>query len=940
MASLNIASLPRHIDELRIWILNQNLDLLSINETRLDGTVPNESIYIPNYEIIRNDRNRNGGGVCIYVRDSVNYVDKSEIIPSEIEAACIEIYKPQSKSFVIISCYRPPNADAKNFFENLQSIVTTLDSKNKEVYILGDLNCNMLSPNDNSPKSELNSLCELYQFQQLITDPTRITMDSRTLIDIILTNRPHRIVSSGVLHLSISDHSLIFAIRKISVSNRTTHTIIEVRNYKKFCVVNFNDDLRRTPWAEVDNFVDPNQMWYYWKKMFLAVIDKHAPIKKKRIRNKKSPWLNAKIKQSMVERNKLKSMAIKTNATEDWLNYKKSKNCVNNEIKKAKTQYYQEHFRSNSGNPREIWKTINEVMSRNIRNDRNINSIKTNVGSTTSPEVMSETFNRFFTEIGINLADKLPNSTKSYLDFLAPVNSSFQLRQVSLPEVLKQLKNLPANKATGLDKIPCRLVKLAAPLIAESLCKIFNLSILSGIFPSDWKIAKIIPIYKGNEKDQRNNYRPISILSSISKIMERLVYDQLYEYLSKNELLSKCQSGFRRFHSTTTSLLDVTTEWYTNMDQGKLNSVVFLDLSKAFDTVNHSILLKKLSHYGLHTETVKWFNSYLTDRNQQCLVNGHLSSPKIIKCGVPQGSILGPLLFLIYINDLPNCLKHSNARMFADDTNITTTSKSITKLIQFVNSDLNNISEWLLANKLSLNVTKTEQMFIASDDSLNKISDSAIIYLGNKQLKRVRKSKSLGICIDERLSWTDHIDSVSKKVSSAIGGLRQVRSFIDRETAITIYNSLIQPLFDYCDIVWDTIGVTLALRLQKLNNRAGRTITQLSYDIRSSDIRSQLGWSTLDERRSNHKSIMMYKILHDNAPIYLKEYFLYVNDNTDYNLRGGRNLILPKPKTDYLKKSFKFSGAKVWNNLPLHLKYHDTLSSFKRDLKSLSSSIH
>ena len=234
MASLNIASLPRHIDELRIWITNQNLDLLCINETRLDGIIPNESIQIPNYEIIRNDRNRNGGGVCIYVRSTVNYVDKSGIIPNEMEAACIKINKPQSKSFVVISCYRPPNADAKNFFEKLQSIVTTLDSNNKEVYIFVDLNCNMLSLNDNLPKNELNSLCELYQLQQLITEPTKITMDSRTLIVIILTNTQYRIVSRGVLHLSIGDHSLIFAIRKISVSNRKAHTITKVRNLKNF----------------------------------------------------------------------------------------------------------------------------------------------------------------------------------------------------------------------------------------------------------------------------------------------------------------------------------------------------------------------------------------------------------------------------------------------------------------------------------------------------------------------------------------------------------------------------------------------------------------------------------------------------------------------------------------------------------------------------------
>lgn len=230
MASLNIASLPLHIEELRIWILNQNLDILAINETRLDGSVPNESVHIPNYQIVRNDRNRNGGGVCIYIRNSVNFVDKSRLILNEIEALCIEINKPQSKPFVVMSCYRPPNADAKQFFENLQLIVNRLDSGNTELFILGDLNCNMLPSHNNSPKNELNSLCELHQLDQLISTPTRITSNTRTLIDIILTNRPHRIVSSGVIHLSISDHSLVYAIRKISVSSKTSHTITEIRN--------------------------------------------------------------------------------------------------------------------------------------------------------------------------------------------------------------------------------------------------------------------------------------------------------------------------------------------------------------------------------------------------------------------------------------------------------------------------------------------------------------------------------------------------------------------------------------------------------------------------------------------------------------------------------------------------------------------------------------
>ena len=336
----------------------------------------------------------------------------------------------------------------------------------------------------------------------------------------------------------------------------------------------------------------------------------------------------------------------------------------------------------------------------------------------------SETFYQYFTEIDTNLAEKLPNSTKTHSDFIGHIASSFQLEPVTLPKLLKLQKDISADKATRLSKIRCHLVKLAAPLIAKSLCSIFNTSILHGIFSSDWKVTKIIPLHKGNEKDEINNYRPISILSSTFKILERLIHDQLYEYLTKNNLLSECQSGFRSFHSTNTSLLDATNEWLANMDQGKLNSAIFLDLSKSL--VNHAILHDTLTKYGLNEEAVRWFKSYLSDRRQQCLVNGHLSSSRLIKCGVPQGSILEPLLFIINNKDLPDCLKYSKPRMYADDTNITTTGKSITETIQAANSDLENITEWLYANKLSLNTGKTEQMFFASDDMLNKIGDFTI----------------------------------------------------------------------------------------------------------------------------------------------------------------------------------------------------------------------
>ena len=241
------------------------------------------------------------------------------------------------------------------------------------------------------------------------------------------------------------------------------------------------------------------------------------------------------------------------------------------------------------------------------------------------------------------------------------------------------------------------------------------------------------------------------------------------------------------------------------MDKGQSNSVVFIDLAKAFDTVDHEILLNKRQIYGVDSMSLNWFKSYLFERKQKCNVNGLVSSERSLVCGVPQGSILGLLLVLVYINDLPSCLQHSTARMYVDDTNITTTGKSIKEIVIGAKADLENIRIWLKANKLTINVTKTEYMFIASDSSLDKLRDIPYLVLGGKLIKRVKVSKSLRIFIYERLSWRDHIDEISKTICSGISGLRQVREFVTLSTLLTIYNSLIQPIFDYCDVVLDII---------------------------------------------------------------------------------------------------------------------------------------
>ena len=324
------------------------------------------------------------------------------------------------------------------------------------------------------------------------------------------------------------------------------------------------------------------------------------------------------------------------------------------------------------------------------------------------------------------------------------------------------------------------------------------------------------PLFKNGVKNDPNNYRPISIIPAVSKIFEKIIFDQLYAYLNDNNLLSQCQSGFRSLYSTLTALLEATNDWCVNVDNGLLNGVVFIDLKKTFDTNDHGILLQKLECYGVDTAGIRWFESYLFRRTKKCAVSGKLSNAVPVTRGVSQGSSLGPLLFLVYINDLPNCLNTSTPRMFADDTSISYSSDSIEQLQNVMNSELKNLNDWLITNKLSLNITKTEFMIIGSRQRVNASQDNIDIRIDDHEVKRVHSTRSLGLHIDSHLTWSVHIEKVCKKISSAIGALKRIRSFITTKTAVEVYFALIQPHFDYCCSVWDGLGETLSTKIQKL----------------------------------------------------------------------------------------------------------------------------
>ena len=578
--------MPKHLDELTIVINELSFDVITINETRLDESFNDRDVRISGYDIIRRDRNRHGGGVAIYIRNNIPYIQRHDLLVQDLEKICVEIKKPKSKLFLISTWYRPPNSPIE-LFEKFENNLHLMENENKDLVITGDFNCDLLSTNKDARTKKLTDLLDIYQLQQHIQIPTRTTLNSKTLIDLMITKvEDTKTIDSGVIDLGISDHNLVYICRKVSIPKQPPK-IVETRQFKNFNTTAFQHDLQET-FKTYSFTAEPNTAWNEWKTIFLDVANTHAPIKTRRVKSAHAPWLTDQIKSLSYQRDDLKKKAVRLNSEYYHKAYKKCRNQVTKLIKKCKIEYFNAKLKD-CKNSKECWQTINKLLNKHSKSTT-VNKVEVNGIDITGDANIAQEFNDYFCSVGPTLASNIPITNTDPLSYVTPVSTSFEFHAITYDELIKVVKNLKTNKSPGLDNVSTKLVKEAGDSIIPSLNHLFNLSLSTGIFPEDWKVAKVTPIYKSGEKSDCGNYRPISVISTIAKIFEKIVYTQILDYLDENCIISPNQSGFRSLHSTETALLSLTNEWLINMDQGLINGVLFLDLKKAFDTVDHNIL--------------------------------------------------------------------------------------------------------------------------------------------------------------------------------------------------------------------------------------------------------------------------------------------------------------------------------------------------------------
>ena len=585
-------------------------------------------------------------------------------------------------------------------------------------------------------------------------------------------------------------------------------------------------------------------------------------------------------------------------------------------VRNAKSNFIKDELNTHFNDPKKFWDKVSLALPSNSSGS-NLIKLKNHNNIVISEEDTSDYINNFFSNIGKNLASKL-STPWTYKGTECDVQMNNY--QVELDEVITLIKNIDISKSSSVDYLSSNNLKDAFTVIPNLLKILFNVSLSSGLVPNTWKKAKVIPLKKCGSGTDVNNLRPISLLPLPGKLLEKVVHNRLAKHLNDNNLLDTRQGGFRSNHSTVDTISNFTEELYQGINDGEITVATFIDLKKAFDTVNHKILLQKLNKLGINGANLAWVDNYLSDRCQATLANGVLSNTKTVNCGVPQGSVLGPLLFLVYVNDIGNIFNFSNHYLYADDTVIFRSGLNIDEIVNELQRDLCDFGTWCKSNKLTINTKKSNFVIYGTNQKINRIGNCKLS-LQNDQLTRSQSYKYLGVFLDSRLNFNTHIDNCSKIVSHKLYILSKIRHFITENTSTRIYKSMIALLIDYGDIIYAGASDLRLQGLQKLQNRGLRIcLNNQRYTLR---IQLHQSCSVLPLKIRRKYNLRKYMFKQKSNPRLVID--------RDIRTRRHDAVVFETciPKLELYKKGSIYRGVQVWNVLPAVIRNIDTFTTFK-----------
>ena len=940
----NARSLPAHIVEFEAYFgsLNHNFTVIGMTETWLKEV--NIGVYsIMGYNHIGKYRDHKcGGGVSLFVKQDIPFQYRADLstIDDCVECIFIEIHKNvlQYKKNVLVGViYRPPNTCPVRFKDELEKLLESIHREHKCCYIMGDFNLDLLKIESHIPTADYMDLMFSFSYIPMINRPTRVTQSSATLIDNIFVNdySQDNVYNSGILITDITDHFPVYSISS-NIRVLSDQQCRVIRKINSATQAEFLEKLQKINWDDIYQSDDTEHAFNIFHNTISSLYNEVFPkILVKSVYRNRKPWLSDGLKYSIKVKNRLYKKSKSVPTASNIRHYKNYKIRLNTVLKDAEKRHYHDLFIQLKSNIRKSWQVIKGLINKSQHSIPQTvfkhNDILLNDGAD-----IANHFNNFFVNIGPTLASRIKKTNATHTQYLKGnyVNSMF-MSDVTDNEIDNLLKSLK-DSAAGWDDIDPKVIKISHGPLTKPLVHLCNLSLNSGVFPHQLKLAKVTPIYKTGDVMLFNNYRPVSVLPVFSKLFEKVMYKRFLDYLIRYKILYEFQFGFRYGHSTYMSLIILIDKISNALENGEYVLGLYLDFSKAFDTIDHDILFQKLYHYGIRGVPLNWFKSYISNRLQYVSYNGYASATKNVTCGVPQGSVLGPLLFLVYVNDLAYVSPKLFSTMFADDTNMFMSGKNVLSLATEFNTELVQVVKWLQVNKLSLNIDKTHYMLFKGNKTLNS---NILIEIDGKPIQKVNKTKFLGVIMDDKLTWKHHIEYISSKISKGIGIIYKVREYLNKETLVNLYYTFIYPYFSYCNEVW---GSTYACHLKKLTLLQKRAIRILCNKSRSEHTNPLFHNLNILKFRNIHRFVVaqfMFKLYHGKLPSMFENMFCLNQSVHHYSTRQATLLHIPTVMTNRSKQTTRYEGCIIWNevlksNIPVQcslptFKYH-----FKRYLNN------
>lgn len=900
--------------------------MVCLTETRITADIGNQELNINGYTIVRCDSDsRHTGGVLIYLHEKIILLETIKYIYlKNFWLLCIKI-SINKKHYILVCIYHSPSSSDADFLANFEQWYQNINDIKCPKIIVGDFNIDWLQNNTYKQKLR-NIMCDV-GLQQLVDSITRPNDGGGSVIDLIFSDiidlkckvhQTPKITDHYIISVKFSKETLCQDAKVLRTRGKINFSILN----NKLSLVNWN----YACW-------DINEKYENFYSTIKNTLDEVAPKKEVVIKGRFQEWWNEKIQKAIKQRDDSYKIYKQNKTQANRETYKYHRNLAVKIMRHEKKIYFENKIDNCKNDSKKMWETLKPLLSNKKGNV--LKKIKIDDEEVTEQTEISNKLNNFYINSINNIISEIDKVKHNNLNIESrqegPSFNNFEL--FTYKELRKVVFALP-NKGSP-DEITAEFLKNIYYSVEQPLLNMVNTSLELGKLPSKLKISTIIPVPKVTHVKEASELRPINMLVTIEKIIEKIVYQQLTRYIQENDILIVHQSGFRQGHSCETAVQNVLFDWKEQFDKGIIIGAAFLDLKRAFETIDRGRLIQKLEGYGIKGVALSWLIDYLRNRKQVTKVNGETSSEITNENGVPQGSTLGPLLFLIYINDIISAVKICQLHLFADDALLYFCSKDLRSLVDIINTELNNIVEWCNSNILKLNASKTKFMLIGNNrnyDDFNK--NNYKIKIEGVQIEVIEKFKYLGIVIDKNLIFKDHAQYIINKITTNINFLSRVAPFLSQWSKITVYNTLILPHFTFAASILYMSNKNEIDRMQKLQNRAMRIILQVPRETPIKVMLNQLNWLSVPYYLEYQTLILIHKMKLSLTPSYLTTKLIFNADIHNYNTRTRTDIRVTSKNKRRTEKSLFHKGIISYNELKETIKSCITINSFKSELKA------